>query len=407
MTVVANKFFLRIPAVLVPVDAPVSEGDSYLEVVAKLQGQISNRLSGYSATSDTSNTIAETGRFTFNTQLHLSYSAGARAVVASRANTFNRIEGIVYSYDPETGLFVIDADEESSGSGTFNDWNINIAGNPGMDGMASPAQEAQSWVPTLVGEDTVGSSSYINRIALYNQVNSVCVAIAELSLFNKGGASGAARITGLPIPGIPTGPKSVFQVGYSNAIKPTNAVDMVGVVQPGTYNVDLWWNSAGGEAFRVDCSDLTNSTKLSFAATYIIESADFQNSIIGETGPGYRAMSSSSVVLGVGTKVFEVPTGLAYTPGARVRSSFSTTEYLEGVVTSYTGTTLTLEADYATGSGTHSSWNINLTGDQGYSPPLLVDSETSPTPVPGYIIAWLKPANTGDPNDREISLITA
>lgn len=89
----------------------------------------------------------------------------------------------------------------------------------------------------------------------------------------------------------------------------------------------------------------------------------------GPTGPGYTATSASSVAIASsGSKSFTTQSGLAYTSGARVRAADSanpSTNYMEGVVTSYSGTTLVFTADRSAGSGTISSWNINIAGDKG------------------------------------------
>lgn len=89
----------------------------------------------------------------------------------------------------------------------------------------------------------------------------------------------------------------------------------------------------------------------------------------GATGPGYQATSSTSnAIASSGSKSFTVQSGLAYAAGARARAadtSAPSTNYMEGVVTSYSGTTLIFTADYSVGSGTFTSWTINLSGDRG------------------------------------------
>ncbi len=89
----------------------------------------------------------------------------------------------------------------------------------------------------------------------------------------------------------------------------------------------------------------------------------------GATGPGFAATSASSVTIASsGSKAFTTQAGLAYSPGARVRVSDvanPTTKWMEGVVTAYSGTTLTFTADKSGGSGTLTSWNINIAGQPG------------------------------------------
>lgn len=88
----------------------------------------------------------------------------------------------------------------------------------------------------------------------------------------------------------------------------------------------------------------------------------------GATGPGYAATSVTSFALASsGSKAFSTQQGLAYSAGARIRatSASDVTKWMEGVVTAYSGTTLTVTMDDSNGSGTFADWNINLTGESG------------------------------------------
>jgi len=96
---------------------------------------------------------------------------------------------------------------------------------------------------------------------------------------------------------------------------------------------------------------------------------------VGANGPGYLATSVSSVTIGLGSKTFVTQAGLAYTAGARVRVSDTgspTANYVEGVCTAYTGTSLTILVDRIAGSGTISTWDINLAGDPGVPLPFII-----------------------------------
>jgi hypothetical protein len=55
------------------------------------------------------------------------YSAGARVRISSGANF---MEGVVASYDSGSGNLTVSVDTVV-GSGTFNNWNVNLAGQPG------------------------------------------------------------------------------------------------------------------------------------------------------------------------------------------------------------------------------------------------------------------------------------
>jgi hypothetical protein len=88
----------------------------------------------------------------------------------------------------------------------------------------------------------------------------------------------------------------------------------------------------------------------------------------GIQGAGYACTSATSFAIGTGSKAFTTQAGLAWLPGARARISSLAgggANYMEGVVTAYSGTTLTVNVSKATGSGTDADWQISLAGDPG------------------------------------------
>jgi len=102
--------------------------------------------------------------------------------------------------------------------------------------------------------------------------------------------------------------------------------------------------------------------------------ADWNLSLAGERGTtgaqgaGYATTSTASLLIGTGTKAFTgVATTLGYTIGQRARaaSAADTTNWMEGRVTGYSGSTLTLSVDVVGGSGTFADWSINVAGSQG------------------------------------------
>jgi hypothetical protein len=78
--------------------------------------------------------------------------------------------------------------------------------------------------------------------------------------------------------------------------------------------------------------------------------------------------SATDFAIGVGSKAFTTQEGLAYTVGSRVRIASladPTVDYMEGVVTAYAGTTLTILVDLAAGAGNHTDWVFSLAGERG------------------------------------------
>lgn len=93
----------------------------------------------------------------------------------------------------------------------------------------------------------------------------------------------------------------------------------------------------------------------------------------GTNGLGYKATSvSNRTTAASGSFTFvtvEAANTLAYSVGARVRCTITTGsvgDYMEGVVTSYSGQNLVFTADLTSTVGASgTAWNINLAGDQG------------------------------------------
>jgi hypothetical protein len=85
----------------------------------------------------------------------------------------------------------------------------------------------------------------------------------------------------------------------------------------------------------------------------------------GAKGSGYDGSSTTSLAVGVGSKTLTTQGGLAYVIGSRLRvaSSGSPTNWMEGVCTAYSGTSLTISVDKVSGSGTIAAWNLSIAGE--------------------------------------------
>lgn len=88
-----------------------------------------------------------------------------------------------------------------------------------------------------------------------------------------------------------------------------------------------------------------------------------------QIGVGYYGLTSStSTLIGTGYKTFTTnldSTATAFTVGTRVRLAYSVTptDYMEGVITFFTGTSLIVLVDNTGGSGTYASWNVSVAGN--------------------------------------------
>jgi len=99
----------------------------------------------------------------------------------------------------------------------------------------------------------------------------------------------------------------------------------------------------------------------------------------GPAGPSFQGTSTTSLTIGTGSKTFTTQTSRGYTVGQRLRaaSTASASNYMEGIVASYSSTTLVLTVDRVGGSGTIASWTINIAGDVGPANSLAIGSVTT------------------------------
>ena len=81
-------------------------------------------------------------------------------------------------------------------------------------------------------------------------------------------------------------------------------------------------------------------------------------------GDRYLTSSTTSLTIGNGSKSLTVGTGLSYTPTQNVTISFDSSNHMHGEVLTYnTGTgAMTVDVNHNTGSGTYSSWVVNVGG---------------------------------------------
>lgn len=93
--------------------------------------------------------------------------------------------------------------------------------------------------------------------------------------------------------------------------------------------------------------------------------------IQGITGDKYATTSTTSLAVSNGSKTLTVATGLAYTTQQPIVIAYNAGNHMHATVTSYVSDTGVMVADVAqhTGSGTYTSWTVNLEGAAGVQGP--------------------------------------
>lgn len=87
----------------------------------------------------------------------------------------------------------------------------------------------------------------------------------------------------------------------------------------------------------------------------------------GATGKSYGGTSSTSLTIGTGSKTITTQAGLAYVVGDRVHlgATSAPLNWMEGFVTAYSGTSMTVAVSDSDGTGAFDAWGIGLTGKPG------------------------------------------
>ena len=98
---------------------------------------------------------------------------------------------------------------------------------------------------------------------------------------------------------------------------------------------------------------------------YVDGLPDAFEDFVTHAGDVYNDTSTTSNSIGTGSKTFTVAAGKPYQAGTPLRiadAAAPATNFLDAVVTSYSGTTLVVEAIGYGGSGTKTSWTVNIGG---------------------------------------------
>jgi len=257
----------------------------------------------------------------------LAYQVGSRVRFSSAALPVDDwMEGVITSFGSGVMFANIDLISPTRDTYTHSDWNLTATGNPGEKGVNGAQGVAGRpgnviWTGTVPPTPTAPASPVQGDWYLQTGANS----------YMWGPYSGTAwPASGTllnPGPAGPTGPTGA--TGPAGATGPQGAQGL-----PGPTGAQGPQGNLGPP---------------------------------GPQGAGYGGYSTTSVATGIGTVVLTLnASGYAYVVGSRVRAvSNSTGEWMEGEVTAYSGTSLTFVSDLVSGSGTHSDWNISLSGERG------------------------------------------
>ena len=294
-----------------------------------------------SATS-TSSVALSTGSKSFSTQAGKTFPIGSMLLASSDANPTTHWMAIqVTSY---SGTALGGDVKAFSGSGSRADWTIRPTGFPGKS-----IGNSYLWSTVATPTPTDPGSGKVRVNAVPASATALYISETDFDGNSLGSLIAA----------------------WSASLSSTKGrVFITSIAQPGNFLIiDLTSGLTDNGLYdSFACAVVASGGTLSDGMQVSVNFVPTGNpGDIGPTGPSYVATSTSSIAVSVGSKVFTTQAGLAYQLGTRARATDTATptNWVEGVVTAYSGTALTILVDQISGSGTQASWNISVAGERG------------------------------------------
>jgi hypothetical protein len=128
-----------------------------------------------------------------------------------------------------------------------------------------------------------------------------------------------------------------------------------------SYNAQLPDKLTSPQTFAM-LSDISSLVTSVSAGTNISVTGTSTAPIINSLSDRYSTSSITSNTISNGAKTFTVDADLAYIPLQEVLIVHNPSNHMHATVTSYSGTTLVVDVKTNTGSGTYTSWVLNLDG---------------------------------------------
>lgn len=125
--------------------------------------------------------------------------------------------------------------------------------------------------------------------------------------------------------------------------------------------------SAGAAAASAGDASTSAGTALGYASAAGAAKSDAEaaRDLAQTYAAALTGTSTSSVAIGTGSKSFTTQAGKQWQVGQTLRLAYDASNYMTGIVTAYSGTSLTVNVQSIVGSGTRASWTIGISGDKG------------------------------------------
>ena len=218
-------------------------------------------LSGdrYNTESVSSFTLGSGGTITVGTGL--SYTVAQDIIIAY--NSTNHQVSMVISYDSGTGILVFGAPSETTGSGTYSDWTVNLNGAAGGDGSSGTSGSAGTSGAGTSGTSGVAGTSGSAGTSGASGTN------GSSGTAGVSGTAGTAGVTGTAGTSGSSGTSPVFPLPLvyglyaqtANSSTITNTTTETSVIGTGVGTLTVGANQFSvGDSFRADFGGVLNVT---------------------------------------------------------------------------------------------------------------------------------------------------
>jgi len=212
------------------------------------------------------------------------------------------------------------------------------------------------------------------------------------------------EVASLPGPPGPVGPAPTLEAGDAESVLGGPASIGVNDLGGGTYSIDLGiplanWTvadtvtGAPGTDADVEQGGTDFEPTLTFTIPQGLPGADGTNGTNGTNGtdgltPELRGLSVTSTTIGTGSKTFAISPSMnvAFPVGSFVRAQgASTANWMGGLVTAASTSSVTINVVENGGSGTFASWTLTISSNKGVDGTGTVNSVNSVSPTLGNV----------------------
>lgn len=370
------------------------EGPLAIQFLNALWARVTEQIAGTS----TSNLTIGTGAKALTTQASKQFAVGNPVRITRTSDVTQWMDGQVSAYDAATGALTVLV-ATISGAGTYANWTVSLSGQGGPAG----ADGQKGWSPVFAVAvdgarrvmkvaDWVGgqgakpaAGAYVGAAGLtadiaqatdmrgpQGDITAALEALRDQVVAAKNAAVGAADAAGLSAQAAGQSAQAADAAADAAADSASTAGIKAGEAADSAQAASDKRNEAvqaATDAGQAKADAITAKDAAVIAKGEAVDAkaaAETARDVTQNYAAALAGTSVTNLAIGTGAAVFVTQAGKAWTLGQRLRAaSDDGLKFMEGPVTAYAGTSLTVAVDFFFGAGQHADWNIGLIGAVG------------------------------------------